>query len=98
MKTMNIYFFDPTFIAPNLFKYVLEVLKVQYIYSFLQKEEMDSQILDDMTPMLQGIYNGKNLKPLVNSCLYRIVKQIKENVTTISKEDFKKLSIEDKKI
>ena len=58
---------------------------------------MDSQILDDMTPMLQGIYNGKNLKPLVNSCLYRIVKQIKENVTTISKEDFKKLSIEDKK-
>lgn len=97
MKTMNIYFFDPTFIAPNLFKYVLEVLKVQYIYSFLQKEEMDSQILDDMTPMLQGIYNGKNLKPLVNSCLYRIVKQIKENVTTISKEDFKKLSIEDKK-
>lgn len=97
MLNMNIYFFDPTYIAPHLFKYVLETLKVQFIFSFLQEGEMNSQQLDDIAPMLQGIYNGKNLKPLVNSCLYRIVKQIKENVTTISREDFKKLSLEEQK-
>ena len=97
MRTMNIYFFDPTYIAPHLFKYVLEALKVQFIYSFLQEGEMNSQLLDDMTPMLQGIYNGKNLKPLVNSCLYRIVKQIKEKVEIISREDFRKLPFEEQK-
>ena len=77
---MITFFIDPSYVEPHLFKYILKVLKVKYAFSFIPQKELNNDIYSTIHPMLQGIYDEGNAKQLVDSCAYRILKQIGENV------------------
>lgn len=95
---MNIYFVDPQYVKPEVWKPLLACLKVKAAYSFIPTAELPSSLLEIIQPYLKASYSNQEKNMFCDNCAFWLREHLEKNIHLITdtngipKEDLKKFS------
>ena len=67
---MNIYYFNVEHIISSYWKYLIDVLKISHVLSFINSNQMDEETKAQLSPYLRLCKTNEGTKEFCDKCVY----------------------------